>query len=421
MRLLPLILFALACAEDPKTRRGAADQSPPGEDFLKDTDVRLRSPSRGETLDAEVTASWEAGADVAQVALAVDGETVWGPQDAAAGEGELSLSLETGRRTLTLLGLDEAGETLSSYEIFVRVTAEGETWVSFVSPADGATLPNPVTFVVDASEDVASIVLSADGWDLGEVAPGEPLTYTFTGTGYERELLASGLDAGGEVVATDAIALTVEEGSSPERSSFNELVVAILETYPRDGTHGYYWPSDGDWYGTTRDVWYLDELVAEGDPYGRAYCVGLTWEVFMRAFDEADRMTGGDGSLNGMDVDDLTDFRVDWFVRDLWGDGAGVALEDYGLGDAVTDPADLEPGDFLQFWRYSGSGHSVIFIDWELDDDGDIVGIQYWSTQSSTDGIDYNSEYFGSGGSSIDPSYFYAARARMPEDWSGWR
>ncbi len=417
MRALLMLSVLAACQQDDKVRRGPAEEAP-GEDFLKDTDVRLLSPARGETVGLATTVSWEAGADVSEVQLEVGSEVVWGPSSAAAGSGEIALSLDQGRRTLTLVGLDADGQELSSYAVPVLVAGEDATWVSILSPSDGATVTNPVTFVVDASDDVEEITISADGWELGTVTPGEPLTYTFTGVGYAREITAVGE---GEESAADAIEVTVEEGSSPEKSSFNELVVEILETYPRDGSHDYYWPSGGDWYGTTRDVYYQDELVAEGDPYGRCYCVGLTWEVFMRAFEEADAMTGGDGSLNGMEVDDIDDFRVDWFVRDLWGDGVGIALDNYGLGDAVTDPADLEPGDLIQFWRYSGSGHSVIFIDWELDSDGDIIGIQYWSTQSSTDGIDYNAEYFGTGGSSIDPSYFYAARARMPEDWAAWR
>ena len=86
----------------------------------------------------------------------------------------------------------------------------------------------------------------------------------------------------------DAIEITVSEGTNPDVSDFNAAVVSILETYPTDGSYEYYWPSGSGsgWKGTTQDIYYLDTLVAEGDPYNRSYCVGLTWEVFMRAFDE---------------------------------------------------------------------------------------------------------------------------------------
>lgn len=420
MTRLAWILLLSACDPGDKPAGGAPDTSgTPDEDFMRDTDVRLLSPTRGQAVNPDLTVRWQAGEDVASVRLDVDGATVWGPE-ATEATGVTTLDLSSGRRTLTLVGLDDDGVELSSYEVPLRVTTEGETWVSIVSPSDGGTVTNPVTFIVDASEDVDSVRLEADGWDLGTVAPGELLTSTFTGTGYDRQIEALALSGDG-VVATDSVTIMVNPGSSPERSNLNDLVVEILSGYATDGSHGYYWPPDGDWYGTTQDVYYQGELVAPGDPEGRCFCVGLTWEVYMRAFQEADAMSGGDGSLNGLDVDDLTDFRVDWFVRDLWGDGPGVGFANYGLGDPVTDLSELEPGDFIQFWRYSGSGHNNIFLDWERDGDGGIIGIKYWSSQSSTDGIGVNSEYFGTGGSRIDPSFFFAARGRMPEDWDAWR
>ena len=140
----------------------------------------------------------------------------------------------------------------------------------------------------------------------------------------------------------------------------------------------------------------------------------------MRAFDQADRMTGGDGSLNGMTEDDLDDFRVLWFIVNINGDENVDALEDYGLGERVTDLEDAQPGDVVQFWRNSGSGHNNIFIEWERSGSGDIIGLTYWSTQGSTDGIGYNTEYFGASGSTINPSYVFIARPYMPDQWLPW-
>ena len=84
-----------------------------------------------------------------------------------------------------------------------------------------------------------------------------------------------------------------------------------------------------------------------------------------------------------------------------------------GDGSLVSQWSDIQAGDFIQFWRNSGSGHNAIFIDWEYDINDNIIGFVYWSTQGSTDGIGYNSEYF----SSVDPNHFYATRVHMPEDW----
>ena len=122
-------------------------------------------------------------------------------------------------------------------------------------------------------------------------------------------------------------------------------------------------------------------------------------------------------NINGMNLDDLTEFRIDWYVRDLYGSGVVEAVENYGIGEQVSDWSDIEPGDFLQFWRNNGSGHNNIFIDWEKDSDDNIIGVEYWSTQGSTDGIGYNSEYFGTAESNIDPAFFFAARVYESSNW----
>jgi hypothetical protein len=303
----------------------------------------------------------------------------------------------------------------------VRVEDPAELpWVSITSPADGAEVPNPVTFSVAASDDVDRVEVYADDWLLGETTPGGTVTYTFAGTGFERAIEARAY-AGDALVATDEMTLTVTPATTPSDSSWNAVVNSLLATYPTDGTNGYYWPDDGGWYGTTRDIWYRGTRVAQGDPYGRCYCVGLTWEVFMRAFDELDRSTGGDGTLNGLTVDELDEFRIDWFVRELRGAGPAEALDNYGLGGRVTDRDDVASGDFIQFWRHSGSGHNAIFVGWLVDGDGQIEGFRYWSTQSSTDGISENEEYFGANGSTVDASLFFAARPAPPEDWIPYR
>lgn len=88
--------------------------------------------------------------------------------------------------------------------------------VEILSPADGAVVPNPVTFRVRL-EGVVSATLDADGYPVGEFSdPGESvLEREFTGTGYSRVITLTGLDERGAVVATDTIELEVEpEGVS---------------------------------------------------------------------------------------------------------------------------------------------------------------------------------------------------------------
>lgn len=412
-----LLALVFACAPEAAHPKSSAK----GED-TEDTDqfggaraVRIDAPASGETVAPAFTVRYHAGKKVDAVALFADGVAVTDLGDASA-EGELAVTLPEGRTTLHLVGYDADGAELSHDDRDIRVS-EGGPWITLTSPSDGAEVANPVTFTVATSDDVDSVELSADGWPIGTVntVDGEgQLTYDFTGTGYARTITAEG---GG---TSDTLSITVEPEENPLPSDFNTLVLKYLETYPTDGTDAYYWPSDTDWYGTTQDIWYLGELVAEGDPQGRCYCVGLTWEVYMRAFAEVDKATGGDGSINGVSVADLDDFRVDWFVRDLDGPGPSVAFENYGVGEEITDVSKLRPGDFVQFWRHSGSGHNVIFIDWVKDGD-EITGIQYWSTQSSTGGIAYKTESFGSSGSTIDRNLVFAARGWMPDAWEAWR
>ncbi len=413
-----MVLFLLACAETPE-ESGSPSNEGGNDQFGGASAVRVESPSNGETVATTFAVRYRAGKDVEALTLDADGATVVSVDALTDTEGEMVVTLPEGKVDLVLSGFDADGARLSEDRLTVRVS-DGETWVSITSPADGANVANPVTFTVASGSEVESVELLADGWPIGTIdmsGDGEgQLTYRFTGTGYAREILARSADA----AASDELSITVEPEEEPATSDFNSLVMNYLATYPTDGSNGYYWPSGSDWDGTTRDIWYQDVLVAEGDPQGRCYCVGLTWEVYMRAWEEVDRTTGGDGTINGISVDDLYTFRVDWFVRELDGAGPSDAMENYGVGEEITDPAKLLPGDFLQFWRHSGSGHNVVFVDW-VKQGGEIVGVEYWSTQGSTDGIGYNTEYFGSSGSSIDPNLVYAGRGAMPEDWLPWR
>ncbi len=407
-----LVLFACTSEGPPATRyASAADEDRLGGESA----VRVLAPTNGDTVESTFTVRFRVGTDVVGVRLDADGAALTSLAAVEPGESALVATLDTGKHDLSLYALDSAGAEISRDDLTIMVADDGP-WVLISSPSDGAEVANPVTFTVTSSEDIDTVEILADGWAIGEAdtqGDGEGmLTYTFAGTGYARVIEARSADGG----ASDTIGVNVTPEETPDTSTFNEVVWRYLETYPTDGTNRYYWPSGSDWAGTTRDLWYRDTLVAEGDAEGRCYCVGLTWEVFMRAWEEVDRTTGGDGTINGMDVAELYTFRTDWFVRELDGPGPSYAMENYGIGEEITDYSALQPGDFVQFWRHSGSGHNVIFVGW-LMDGAEIVGLEYWSTQSSTDGVGYNSESFGSSGSRIDPNLVFAARGWMPADW----
>ena len=191
----------------------------------------------------------------------------------------------------------------------------------------------------------------------------------------------------------------------------SDAVAHVMDTYPLDGSYGYYWPEDdGVWWGTTRDVSYLGTLLSPKDPEHRSHCVGLTWEVAMAVLQA---QVGESAPINGLTTADLVELRTDWFVRERLGVGPAAALARYGLGDLVP-LAELRRGDFLQFWTYGGAGHSAIFDSWVMHGER-VTAMRYWSTHPGIGGIGYTTEPIG--GRNIDPDHIYGARIASPKNW----
>ncbi|HJN76318.1 MAG TPA: hypothetical protein QGF58_20480 [Myxococcota bacterium] len=406
-----MVLLLLACSE-------VVEDVATGDGFAKDTDIRMVSPAAGASVSQDFIVTFEAGAALRRVQVELDGEPAGAMSDPT---GRLDVSAEPGRRLLSLVGYDRQGAELSRDEREVRVLSDEEEasgWVAITTPSDGAHPVNPVTFVADGSGGVATIEFLADDWSLGTTAPGEVLTYSFSGTGFERVIVARGLDADGAELGEDTITITVEDGGEAGPTDFNELLVDMVGSYPMDGTYEFYWPSGGGWSGGTQDLWYQGEQIGSDGGYSACYCSGITWEWYIRSFQEWAAYNGADPEdLNGVDEADIWSMRLDWYVRELYGPGPSVAMETYGLGVEVPSFDDWEPGDIVQFWRTSGSGHTAVFMGWIEDDDGNRVGMEYASCQGSTDGLGINDEYFGSHAGALDPAFMYAARGYLPGLW----
>ena len=426
---MPLVLLSSASlallsactdtASKAKPQRGPTT----GPDFTQAETVRITAPSHGASVSSPFTLRVEGGEQVASVVVTASGSSVAQTILNDEGGAEMVLDLPPDEWSLSVAGLDASGGALTDHTVTVRVVVDrvpAEPWVMVTSPRDGSTVTNPVAFAFEASSDVDTVEVLADDWSLGTVAPGDVLRYEFSGTGFARNIEAIAFSDGAEVARTDLV-ITVEDAVSPGDSSVNAIIMDHLSTYPTDGSYDYWWPSDAyGWGGNPSDIYYEGDLFAPGDAYNRSYCVGMTFEVFMRTFDTLDAAYDLDGSINGVSFDELYDFRTDWYVRDLYGTGIVEAMENYGIGSRVTDWDDVQAGDIIQFWRHSGSGHNAIFIDWEVDGAGEVVGFTYWSTQGSTDGVGYNDEYFGSSGSRVDPNFFFVGRVAPPEAWTPW-
>lgn len=422
MRLLPVLSLAFLGCQQPGAadRRGPGAGEEPEDNFGAPDALRILAPLSGETLEAHVLVKWESGRNVKLAGVEIDGEPVGDFVDAITTH-ELGIEVPSGRHTISVVGYDADRGELAYDDVTVRIVDDpSDGWVSITSPIDGSHPVNPVTFTVDGSDQIETIEILADDWTLGRTVPGGVLTYEFGGTGFPRGIEARGYDGEGNLLATDDITITVEATEAPPPDDFNDLVVPLMSQYSSSDIQ-YWWPDDVEWSGSTRDIWYQDVLVADdGDDFKSCFCVGLTWEIYLRAWQEWDLSTGGTGDdLNGLTPEEVLDMRVDWFVRELDGPGASYAFERWGLGEEVLSFDDFRPGDFVQFWRLSGSGHNVIFTGWVTDGDGNKIGMEYWSCNgtSSTDGPGYNTEYFGTHSSAIDPELVYNGRGFMPSEW----
>ena len=212
----------------------------------------------------------------------------------------------------------------------------------------------------------------------------------------------------------DSVLLFIHE---PFNIDFNLYSIDITEEYPTDGTHPYKWVDS--YTGVTRNLYYKGERIAMANPDGSksCYCCGLTFEDFFRGIQKLNSDLGKNEDVNGMTAQDMKYFIYLWFVQSMWGDGPGIALERYGIGRNIENLNDVKKGDYVQLWRTTGSGHSVIFINWVFNPSNERIGIRYWSTQGSTNGINYNTEYFSGKGGSIDLNYTYFSTVFSPENF----
>ena len=128
------------------------------------------------------------------------------------------------------------------------------------------------------------------------------------------------------------------------------------------------------------------------------HCSGITFEVWLRALE----MVGAPGWLTAADVLDLKEV---WYVRDGSRLGPVGALTERHLGIRIDRLEDLQPGDFVQFWRHSGRGHSAVFVDHRRRRDGSVRGLAFWSAQSASHGIGVRYASMGAGKDQLEAIY----------------
>lgn len=243
------------------------------------------------------------------------------------------------------------------------------------------------------------------------------------------------------------------EGGIPVFGYFVQQVIDELEQKKAQGIHGYLMKDlYGKYTGVTDTLWYKGtsymwneckpgEAVNIGGtiyyPYGCSYCSGLTLEIFHKAMKKRDKYMGiaeANENWNGIGTLGIFVIKKLWNVIKIYyndtnevvsnSPSPATALQMSGIGKIITygDSSkfeDVKPYDFCDISRTTGSGHSVVFIEWVRNTQNTIIGFKYYSSQGSTEGQGYATEYFSDSGGTVIKAYFHAGRVYDdPKDYT---
>ncbi|MBM4032397.1 MAG: hypothetical protein FJ291_11495 [Planctomycetes bacterium] len=145
---------------------------------------------------------------------------------------------------------------------------------------------------------------------------------------------------------------------------------------------------DKSWKGTgsPEEVVFKGKTILARGAKG-TYCCGFTFAVAMR-------VAASRGLLADKSVEQVHRLQREWFgaTPESREKQCVVAAENLGIGREL--PLDeARPGDFIQFWRAGGTGHSVVLLR-PIRREGKLVGLEYRSSQASTNGIGNRIEHF---------------------------
>lgn len=156
----------------------------------------------------------------------------------------------------------------------------------------------------------------------------------------------------------------------------NDKIIALRDSYKLGG--GYTWDAKKATSGTTMNLVYKGKTILPKDPNGSTYCVGICFELWFRVI----------GSTVDLPETEMGKVQQLWYCARGNRGGCMDALTSVKLGVRIPTIQEALPGDFIQFWRKSGSGHSVNHASLDL-----AAGtFTYWSTQPATKGIGFRTE-----------------------------
>ncbi len=161
-----------------------------------------------------------------------------------------------------------------------------------------------------------------------------------------------------------------------------EKALDAIVAFPDGGGYDKSWKGSG----APEEIVFKGKTILAKGANG-TYCCGFTFAVAMRT-------AASRGLLADKSVEQVQRFQREWY-------GATpasrekqcvLAVQNLGIGREVPIE-DARPGDFVQFWRASGSGHSVVLLRL-IRRDGKLISIEYRSSQGSTNGIGNRVEHF---------------------------
>jgi cell wall-associated NlpC family hydrolase len=171
--------------------------------------------------------------------------------------------------------------------------------------------------------------------------------------------------------------------------------------FPNEG--GYVWSSTG----CPEALILRNDTLLKKSKAG-TYCSGFTFTVFYSVLMEK-------GWFDSLNLSSLRSIQQDWYgnTKEAAETQCLYVLEKWKWGKRV-DLEEAKPGDFVQFWRNNNTGHSALFLGWNRDASGKIVGIRYRSSQKITNGIGEKVDPVGEGSKSLNLKRVYLCRVSLP-------
>ena len=276
-----------------------------------------------------------------------------------------------------------------------------------LSVGEPFTYPAPIPARAQASEAPATAP-PAPSRPAQAVPPGEATTPSSPEPAPPRKSAPGrppGQDGGGAGTSRET-----DQQRSALYHDLNDYVLTAIMDY-QGRSYPYLLNNDyANYNGVTADIRYQGQLLLRAHPSGNraSHCVGITFEVFFKAMQTRNQAIGlAADSFSDMNFAELQDFMLLWYAaagpKEV--SNPAYAIVKYGLGQEITSWEAAKAGDFIDFSRSNGTGHSVVFLNW-IREAGEIVGLRYWSSQESTDGIGYRSEYFSPTGGILRNGFY---------------